>query len=157
VRGLIAGLWLAASVGFTGALDAQQTAPTPDPEILRTVQRFFDAMRTKDTTTLRALVDTGTRLMTAAATREGRPMLRGGSIDRFIQAVGSAQQALDERIFEPEVRQDGNLATVWTRYSFYLAGQLSHCGYDAFQLFKSESGWKVFHIADTQRREGCAP
>jgi len=156
VRGFTVVLTLVAATVLTGSIQAQQPATTPDPDILKTVQRFFDAMRSKDTTTLRALVDTSTRLVTTL-TREGRPVIRGGSINGFIQAVGAAQQALDERIYDPEVRQDGNLATVWTRYAFYLAGQLSHCGYDAFQLFKSQSGWKVFHIADTQRREGCAP
>ena len=156
MRGFTVVLTLVAATVLTGSIQAQQPATTPDPDILKTVQRFFDAMRSKDTTTLRALVDTSTRLVTTL-TREGRPVIRGGSINGFIQAVGAAQQALDERIYDPEVRQDGNLATVWTRYAFYLAGQLSHCGYDAFQLFKSQSGWKVFHIADTQRREGCAP
>ncbi|MGH7753386.1 MAG: hypothetical protein ACREN5_11285 [Gemmatimonadales bacterium] len=156
MRGCSVALSIVAAAVLSGPVQAQQPVATPDPEILKTVQRFFDAMRTKDTTTLRALVDSGTRLVTTL-TREGRPLMRGGSIDRFIQAVGAAQQPFDERIYEPEVRQDENLATVWTRYTFHLAGHLSHCGYDAFQLFKSESGWKVFHIADTQRREGCAP
>jgi len=55
-----------------------------------------------------------------------------------------------------EVRQNDNLATVWARYTFFAGEQLSHCGYDAFQLAKSDQGWKIFAIADTQRREGCA-
>ncbi|MGH2607731.1 MAG: hypothetical protein ACRDHF_01465 [Tepidiformaceae bacterium] len=130
--------------------------PAPDPEILQTVQRLFDAMRARDTVALRAVIDSSARVVTTT-TREGRPVMRVASIDRFVASVGTATQSLDERIFEPDVRQDDNLATVWTRYTFYVGTQLSHCGYDAFQLFRSEAGWKVIHIADTQRREGCAP
>ncbi len=134
-----------------------QAPPSPaDPAILKTVERFFDAMRARDTVTLRTLVDSSARLVTAL-TRDGKPAVRSAGIQRFIQSVGGAQQLLDERIFEPEVRQDGNLATVWTRYAFYLGGTLSHCGYDAFQLARTEAGWKVVAIADTQRREGCGP
>ena len=130
----------------------------PDPEIRRTVDRMFDAMRSRDTAALRAVFDTSARLMTTL-TREGKPVLRVTPIERFIQAIAGAPAGtkLDERIFDVEVRQSDNLATVWTRYSFYAGDQLSHCGYDAFHLFKSELGWRVIAIADTQRREGCTP
>ncbi len=132
-------------------------AQQSDPEIRRTVDRMFDAMRSRDTAALRAVFDTSARLMTTATSREGKPVLRVTPIDRFIQAIASAPAGtkLDERIFDVEVRQSDNLATVWTRYSFYTGDQLSHCGYDAFQLFKSEQGWRVIAIADTHRREGC--
>ena len=140
-----------------GPLAAQTAAAQPpDPEILKTVGRMFDAMRARDTVALKAVLDTSARLVTTT-TRDGRPVMRVGSIQRFIGAVGAATEPLDERLFDPEVRQDGNLATVWTRYTFYLGIQLSHCGYDAFQLFRSDAGWKIIHIADTQRREGCEP
>ena len=131
----------------------------PDPEIRKTVERMFDAMRSRDTAALRAVFDTNARLMTTRTSPEGKPVLRVTPIDRFIQAIANAPEgtALDERIFDVEVRQSDHLATVWTRYSFFLGEQLSHCGYDAFHLFKSEQGWRVIAIADTQQREGCKP
>lgn len=135
-----------------------QQPQQPDPEIRRTVDRLFDAMRSRDTAALRAVFDTNARLMTAATSREGKPVVQISSIDRFVQAIGSspAGTKLDERIFDVEVRQSDNLATVWTRYEFYLGEQFSHCGYDAFHLAKSEAGWRIIALADTRRREGCA-
>ena len=131
-------------------------AQAPDPEIRRTVERMFDAMRTRDTVALRSVFDTSARLMTAGR-REGKAVLRVTPIDRFLQSIAAAPgTTLDERIFDVEVRQDANLATVWTRYRFYAGEQFSHCGYDAFQLFKSDAGWRIIAIADTQQREGCA-
>ena len=83
-------------------------------------------------------------------------LARETSLEGFVQAVGTPHEEVwDERIWDVEVRVDGNLATVWTPYAFHLGDQLSHCGVDAFQLFKDTDGWKVFHIADTRRREGC--
>ena len=32
---------------------------------------------------------------------------------------------------------------------------MSHCGINAFQLFKSSDGWKVIQITDTRNKEGC--
>ena len=127
----------------------------PDPEIRRTIDRMFDAMRAKDTVTLRSVFDTTARLVTTF-TRDGHPLMRVIPIERFVQAIGGSPNKPDERIYDVEVRQNDNLATVWARYTFFAGEQLSHCGYDAFQLAKSDQGWKIFAIADTQRREGCA-
>lgn len=142
---------------ITAGPPSPQQRGTPDPEIRLTVDRMFTAMRTRDTAALRTVFDTGARLMTTFTDRNGKPTLRVSPIERFIQAIGGATSVPDERIYDVEVRQDANLATVWTRYTFYAGERVSHCGYDAFQLFKSEQGWRIIAIADTQQREGCVP
>ena len=140
------------------AAAAQAPAPAaPDPEIMATVTKLFDAMRAKDTVALRAVFDSSARLVSAFTRRDGVTGVRATPIGDFVRAVGSATVALDERIRDPEVRQDGGLATVWTDYAFYADGQFSHCGVDAFQLAKTAAGWRIVALADTQRREGCTP
>jgi len=32
---------------------------------------------------------------------------------------------------------------VWAPYDFWIDGKLSHCGTDAFDLIKTEDGWKI--------------
>jgi hypothetical protein len=76
-------------------------------------------------------------------------------VSGFIAALGRATEAWNERMFAPEVRIDGSLATVWTEYDFHLGTQFSHCGVDAFQLLKTSAGWKIVALSDTARREGC--
>jgi hypothetical protein len=58
-------------------------------------------------------------------------------------------------IQDVEIRMDGSLATVWAYYDFFAGDRFSHCGYDAFQLLKSQSEWKVVGVADSRRTEGC--
>ena len=149
-------LLLAAVIALAPGGAAAQ-APAPDTAILATVTRLFDAMRSRDTAALRALFDSGARLVSSGMARDGTPGLRVTTIDDFIRAVGGLTIVADERIFEPEVRQDGGLATVWTRYSFYADAQFSHCGVDAFQLGRTAAGWRIVALADTRRREGCTP
>src|SRR2546425_9720329 len=79
--------------------------------------------------------------------------MRAISIDRWLQVVGAATRELDERSWGGKVRIDDNLATVGVKYEFVAGGQVSHCGVDAFQLFKGPTGWKIFKVADTHRRE----
>lgn len=54
-----------------------------------------------------------------------------------------------ERGFDPEVRIQGHLATVWLPYDFYTDDQLSHCGVDAFILLRTDEGWRIASIAWT--------
>ena len=149
-------LLLAALLALAPASVPAQTA-APDSAILATVIRLFDAMRVRDTVALRAVFDSGARLVSAGMTREGSPALRVTTIDEFIRAIGGLTIVPDERITDPEVRQDGGLATVWTRYAFYADGQFSHCGVDAFQLGRTAAGWRIVALADTRQREGCTP
>jgi hypothetical protein len=50
---------------------------------------------------------------------------------------------------------DGNLASVWTDYKFYIGEKFSHCGVNSFQLFKGDDGWKIIYIIDTRRKDNC--
>ncbi|HEX9164582.1 MAG TPA: VOC family protein, partial [Gemmatimonadales bacterium] len=62
---------------------------------------------------------------------------------------------LEERIYNPEVRLDDHLATVWVEYDFLVNGAVSHCGVDSYQLVRTADGWRILQIVDTQRRTGC--
>lgn len=138
------------------ALPPIAVAQEADGEVLAVVRALFDAMRAKDTVALRATLYPGARLMTAGRDRDGVPAVQAESVDAFVRAVGSLQRHLDERIWNAEVRVDGNLAAVWTPYAFYVDGTFSHCGVDAFQLALTPDGWKIIHVTDTRRREGCS-
>lgn len=142
------------TLGSAGPLRAQPAAPGGD-EALAVVVRLFDGMRERDRATLESVFHESARLMSAGE-REGVPGVAETPIPRFIESiVGSEGAVLDERLYNPEVRVDGNLATVWVEYDFYRGDEFSHCGYDAFQLAMTPEGWKIIQITDTRRREGC--
>ena len=134
--------------------DTQGAALSAEQEVLKVVQLTFDAMRTKYTAALRTRFDSSARIVTTT-TRNGAPAIRATPIDRFITAIGSAKEELNERIYNPEVRIDDNMATVWTRYTFHRGQTFSHCGVDAIQLARTAGGWKIVHIIDTQRKDRC--
>lgn len=142
-------LLCALAVGATKA-HAQTTA---EQEVLAVVTRMFDGMRAQDTAMIRSTLFNDVRLLTTG-TREGKPVARVEGMDGFIQSIAKATGKLDEKIMSPEVRIEDNLATVWVRYEFYFNEKYSHCGVDAFQLVKTDAGWKIATIADT-RRQSC--
>lgn len=136
---------------------AQTSAGTPDERavVLAVVQKLWDGMRTHDTALVRSVFDSSATL-TRVVNRGGEARVQVMPISGFIEALGKAKEPWNERMFDPEVRIDGPLATVWTEYDFHLGTQFSHCGVDAFQLLKTSAGWKVVALSDTARREGCA-
>ncbi|NIP60095.1 MAG: DUF4440 domain-containing protein, partial [Gemmatimonadetes bacterium] len=144
----------ALALGRAGPTWSQELDRPGDGEPLAAVEALFDAMHAKDTTAMRALFHPEARLM-SAGTEGGAPALRSVPIDDFIRAVGGAEGSLLEELRDPEVRVDGRLGSVWVGYDLYRNGEFSHCGVDAFQLFRSPEGWKIIQITDTRRREGC--
>jgi hypothetical protein len=130
-------------------------AQGPEEEALATVHALFDAMRAGDGEALAAVFHEEARLSSTQVGPGGVAMVRSLPISTFVQSVSNATAELDERLWDEEVRVADGLATVWTPYALYVDGQLSHCGYDAFQLVRSADGWKVLQIADTRQTTDC--
>jgi hypothetical protein len=144
------------------AAPARAQAPAnPEAEVRAVIDRSFDAMRRGDAAAMGSFFHPTARLQSVGVSREtGQPVLRTDSIAAFLRVVGTPHTAVyDERISDVQIRVDGNFATAWMNYTFYTVNngtdQLSHCGVNAFQLFRGTEGWKVIQITDTRRREGC--
>ncbi|MDF7776821.1 nuclear transport factor 2 family protein [Sphingomonas sp. AOB5] len=60
-----------------------------------------------------------------------------------------------EVFFEPEVRIDGTLATVWGRYTFTVNGVIRHRGHSAFQLVRLDGKWLVLNYSWSTRPQDC--
>lgn len=143
---------------FSITTQAQQQASEKGPKeaVIQVIKTLFDAMRMGDTTMLRSTFDPQMRLMTVYVDKEGNPKIHTGSADEFIASIGQPHEEIyDEKIWNYHVQIDGLLATAWTKYTFYLGDKMSHCGVNAFQLFKSAAGWKIIQITDTRNKEGC--
>jgi len=131
-------------------------SPTDNLAVHKTIDKLFDSMRAGDSTSLRSVFDPTARLQTTFTNKEGTPVLKSEKIDRFVAAVGTPHEEVwDEKIWSYDVHIDGNLATVWTDYTFYAGDKMSHCGVNAFHLFRSQEGWKITQITDTRRRKDC--
>jgi hypothetical protein len=136
-----------------GRLEGQTPAAGSDEQEVRAVvTRLFDAMRARDTAALRAVFDSGTRLV-GTGNRGGAPVVTMTPIGEFIGIVATAApgQLLDERLENTQVKVSDNLALVWTDYKFFVGEQFSHCGVDIIQLARWADGWKITALADTRR------
>lgn len=149
-------LSLAAAMARPASLRAQGTSGDADTRaVVAVVQKVFEAMRTRDTSLLRVAFDTSARLV--GVTARGTPAVRGMTFEQFGAAIAKAPagDVWNERIFDPEVRVDGDIAQVWAYYTFHRNKEFSHCGVDAFMLLKVGAEWKITQLADSRRTTGC--
>lgn len=136
---------------LVGALPATAQEP-PGPA--RVVELLFEAMRAGDADAMEALMHPDARLVTTAV-RDGAPVVRVLGVQGWIAGVRSSTRVLDERLYDTEVAMEGPLASVWTGYDLFVDGAHSHCGVDHVLLVLTGDGWRIIHLADTRRTEGC--
>ena len=135
-------------------LAAPVAAQSDSAAVLAPIQRLFDGMRAADSAAVRSAFHPEARVV-RVVTRGDSTQIMVDGIERFVTAVGGAQEVWDERLFNTEVRIDGAIASVWTGYTFHLGDRFSHCGIDSFELVRAASGWLIVHLADTRHTNGC--
>lgn len=136
--------------------DGKKEMSTDEQEVLNVVVHLFDGMRAGDSSMVSSCFYKQIDMFTSYTNKAGEPVLKKDDVQNFINAVGTPHKEVwDEKIWDTEIRIDGNLAQVWTKYGFYLDEKFSHCGVDAIHLTRAKDGWKIFHLSDTRQREGC--
>jgi len=61
----------------------------------------------------------------------------------------------EERLEDPAIETDGDVAMVWGNYRFFIDGKLHHCGVDHFDLVRKDGQWKIANVTWSQRTTGC--
>jgi hypothetical protein len=109
------------------------------------VQAFFDTMAARDVAgASRVLLPEGRfYAVGAVGQQDGKPRIRTFTNDEYLKDLPGMKSSVRERMWNPEVRIRGSIASVWTPYDFWRDGKLSHCGIDAFELVKTEAGWRL--------------
>ncbi|MCE2995511.1 MAG: hypothetical protein ACK5RG_14815 [Cyclobacteriaceae bacterium] len=123
------------------------------------IDRLFAGMSAGDSSMVHSAFAKQVTMATIGKDKTGQPFIRNESgIADFLKAVGSPHpEPLNEPIWDVKIAIDGNFAQVWASYAFYIGKKFSHCGVDAFHLYKQPDGqWKIFHLADTRQKEGCS-
>ena len=135
------------------SLDAQ--TPTERAAVLNVVQAFFDTMTARDIEGARKILMPQGRFH-AMDMRKPKIDPRGFSNEEYFAQLQASKETMRERIWNPEVRVHGLIATVWAPYDFWRDGKFSHCGIDAFDLIKTDEGWKISGGAYTLESK-CEP
>ena len=128
----------------------------PREAVLAAVQRFFDTMAERDAAGAAGVLVPSGRFFSARVA-EGKSVTRSFTNREYLDGLPRRKEDVLERIWEPEVRVHGRIASVWAPYDFWKDRAFSHCGVDAFDLVETPEGWKIAGGVYTVETEGCAP
>ncbi len=136
------------------AAPAPILAQTAEEQIVGAAEALFDAMERKDESAVRDVMLPDARLVAVSSGARGTSTT-WTNVDEFVDAIIHRNEDLLERLWNPDVRVDGDIATLWVDYDFHRDGQFSHCGVDAFHMVRMTGEWKIAHITYNLRRDGC--
>jgi hypothetical protein len=149
-------LFLAAATA-AGLLINSLHASTPfsandEQAVLAPITAMFDGMAKRDAAAIKKPLLPGGGLVLM---RDGKPTQM--TFDAFADAVGKPGKAqIEERIHDPLMRIDNDLAVVWAPFDFLVDGKVDHCGTDLFNLVRTDGKWLIASVADTGRKNCSA-
>lgn len=139
------------------SLSAFAQSSTDDVAAIRaTIELFFEGFHERNEAKMKSVLDDQT-VFHSMDERGGVTQLRAISIEQFLKAVVSRPDdpSWEERLHEFTIEVDGSIAQAWVSYSFWLGGSFSHCGIDAFTLYKKDQTWVISYLIDSRKTEDC--
>ena len=131
---------------------ALHAADSPDEQaVLAPIQAMFAGMSARDAAAIKKPTLPGGVMVLM---RDGKPVQM--TFEDFATRVGKpGKEKIEERIHDPIIKIDNDLAVVWAPFDFYVDGKVSHCGTDLFNMVRQNGDWMIASVADTSRNN-CA-
>jgi hypothetical protein len=92
---------------------------------------------------------------TAAFDLPNRHKVARESWAEFATSIGGGPDTIAQRLIDPAVEIDGDIAMVWSPYVFTVNGKVQHCGSDHFDLVRENGAWKVLNATWSERSTNC--
>jgi len=146
---------LSAACAIAMLLSIAPTATAASAEkkaVLAAFQAMLDGLGKRDKAAMLAHLLPGG---SATLMRNGKPaqMTFEALTDRLSQP---GNETHEERIHDPLIRVDGNVAIIWAPFEFLLNGKVDHCGRDIVTLVRVDERWLIATIGDNSRTD-CGP
>ncbi|HSS97847.1 MAG TPA: nuclear transport factor 2 family protein [Terriglobales bacterium] len=117
-------------------------ATSEEQAVLAPLQSLFDAMAKHDKSAAR-----DTLLPGGIVTLKRKDQIIQMHFDTFVEHLGGTDK-IEERIHDPQIHIDNDIAVIWVPYEFLEDGKVTHCGTDIAHLVLHKGRWLIAGIAD---------
>jgi ketosteroid isomerase-like protein len=155
--------WAADAPSYIG----QRASTSEDTQAIhKVIDDFQAAIKTKDTRRLASLMHSSNVLFTSPAPPAVIQSIRDkmdpnfdglnpSGLRDFIRFIGTPGHAYEEKFYNVQITQDGNLAWVMFDYEFVADGKSSNHGVETWQMMKTADGqWKILSVVWSQHPLG---
>ncbi|PKB14142.1 SnoaL-like protein [Novosphingobium kunmingense] len=125
-----------------------------DAEVLAAAQAIFAPLETGDGPALLKLVYPDGRVTASGTLPSGFSGTRSRSWADYAARM-KLGAGFVERISNPVVEVDGDVAMVWAPFTITEGGKVLSCGIDHFDMVRESGVWKVMNITFSSRVTGC--
>jgi len=122
--------------------------------VLARLDALFTAFEAGDAAAMLQQVYPDGRVTASGLRADGASNLRQQSWTQFAERIRPGA-GFQERISEPTIQVDGDMAMVWAPFVVRVAGRISNCGFDHFDLVRENGVWKVMNLTFSSRTTGC--
>jgi hypothetical protein len=138
------------AVLLTALLSPSLSAQTPqDQAILAPITAMFNGMAKRDAAAIQQPTLPGGMMVLM---RDGKPTQM--TFAAFAERVAKPSKVqIEEKIHDPLIRVDNDLAVVWAPFVFLSDGKVNHCGTDLFNLVRVDGKWLIASVADTGKND----
>ncbi len=154
---------LAAALLLPAAAAAQPTRKPADPPpaqgaeataVIASIAGLLAAFEAGDAVAMLRHVYPDGRVTASGTRGDGSSNLRQQSWAEFAARV-RPDRAFTERISDPVIDIDDDIAMVWAPFVVRVGGKVSNCGVDHFDLVREKGTWKVMNLTFSSRTAGC--
>jgi hypothetical protein len=148
--------WVALlAAGATSATPLPADEMTPEQGIQATLKDAMDAIAARDTAVMKPLLRPYGSFTLMEENPDGTRRVMSGDWDAYLAAMKPGPERYEERLHDVDIRVDGTVADAWAPYTFFLDGNVRHCGVDHFQMVLDQGRWRIQNVTWTQRMTGC--
>jgi hypothetical protein len=124
-----------------------QQLTAEEQEVLAVFQSFLKGMQERRPASLLEMV-LPDGMMTRVSNGEVRQLTIAALLDIFPK---DGTSVLEERIYDPVVRTEGDIAVIWCAYDFRVDGEVRHNGTNIVSLARVDGRWRISGLSDTAR------
>tara|TARA_B100000886_G_C20247738_1_gene417356 strand:+ start:107 stop:607 length:501 start_codon:yes stop_codon:yes gene_type:complete len=121
-------------------------------EIISVIDKFTEAINTKNPEIVSDILDSELDKIKYYVKNDSSYHKKSSSSLDFLK---TSKNKYFEKYWDPIITTDGNIASVWAPYEFYLDDVFSHCGTNLFFLVKENKKWKILQYGYTIDKIHC--
>ncbi|MBE2990596.1 hypothetical protein IFR23_01040 [Sphingomonas sp. CFBP 13603] len=129
---------------------------TEEAGVMVPIDALLAALAARDGQAILAQVRPDGGATVAEEKADGTRTVRRMAWPAFAATIKPGPERYAERLTDPAVDIDGDIAMVWSPYVFTIDGKVAHCGTDHFDMVREAGRWKIANITWSSRTTGCA-
>ena len=137
------------------ARSALLAADSPEAKaVLAPVNGLFAALDIGDAAAMLRQVFPAGLVTASGRNADGTSNIRQQTWSQFGERI-APERAFQERIANPVISIDDDVAVVWAPFVVRRGGKVANCGVDHFDLVRENGTWKILNLTYSTRTTGC--